>query len=91
MNEVNIKITKNDIDVYFKTFDNSGVIKRARMKIFNGMPKSIKKEFKVTMNDFLCVDEEKGIYQVVPHNCSDRLKKYLSNFNFILTNNENSI
>jgi Ca2+-binding EF-hand superfamily protein len=86
-----IEITKEDLDVYYKTFNNKGLIKRVRMKMFNDMPKSLKREYKKTRNDFVCINEFTGLYRVVPYNCSENLKEYLSNFNFILTNNENSI
>lgn len=91
METVLIYITKADLHEYFKTLSNRGVIRKARMRIFNAMPKGIKEEYKTTVNDLVCIDEKEGVYKTIAKNGSEALQTYLNYFIFKLKKDEDSI
>lgn len=84
METIYIEITKTDLHQYYKTLSNKGVIRKARLRIFRAMPEDIKNEYKTTINDLVCVDEENGIYKTVARRGSEKLQEYLNNFIFKL-------
>lgn len=91
MEAVHFSINKRDLEEYYKTLSNKCRIRKIRARIFKNMPSDIKDEFRQKMNDLVCTDEEKGIYEIVAKEASESLKNYLKNFIFYIEKNENSI
>lgn len=81
-----IEITSEDLRQYYKTLSNRCKIRLVRSKIYNSMPKHIKKEFKTKHNDLL--ETEIGIYEIRAEKASDELKNFLAKFKFQLIDSD---
>lgn len=85
-----INITNEDLEHYFKTLSNKGLIRQARIRMFSSMPSDIKAEFKTKVNELACIDQNKGLHKIVAENASDKLQRYLDQLVFRLTDVESS-
>jgi hypothetical protein len=82
------EITQEDLDNYFTTLSNKGVIRQKLKHIYRSMPLDLKIEFAKLQNNLVCTNYSENIYQIVTERASEELQNYLKQFTFKLVNDK---